>query len=78
MPESALIVAVPEAGRSVGSRRQRSDATARLGVPAHLTVRHPFLSPALIGASVRSTIGFALVESTAVAGSWARAEHFPP
>jgi hypothetical protein len=42
---SALIIEVPEAEPVVASHRQRLDANAPLGVPAHFTVLFPFLPP---------------------------------
>jgi len=43
--ESALIVPVPEAEDLVGVWRERYDDSARTGVPAHLTLLYPFLTP---------------------------------
>ncbi len=48
MSESAFIVSVPQAESLVGSLRERFDASARIGVPAHITVLVPFMSPELI------------------------------
>jgi len=45
---SGLIVEVPEAEPAVGELRSRLDSSARLGVPAHITVLFPFVPPALI------------------------------
>lgn len=45
MSESALIVPVPEAEPLVGAMRAQFDATASLGVPAHITILHPFVPP---------------------------------
>lgn len=45
MAESALIIHVPEAEPCVGALRERFDASVRLGVPAHITVLVPFMSP---------------------------------
>ncbi|MYX32978.1 2'-5' RNA ligase family protein [Streptomyces sp. SID8377] len=42
--ETALIVKVPEAEPVVGSWRELFDASARAGVPAHVSVLYPFLS----------------------------------
>jgi 2'-5' RNA ligase len=52
MPESALIVCVPEAEAVVHDLRRRFDASARLGVPAHITLIYPFMAPASIDESV--------------------------
>ncbi|MFE9204539.1 2'-5' RNA ligase family protein [Micromonospora sp. NPDC007230] len=49
---SALVVEVPEAEAAVGCHRDVLDATARLGVPAHITVLFPFVPPAQIDAMV--------------------------
>jgi len=45
MAESALIVRVPEAEALVGPFREKFDPTAAIGVPAHITVLHPFIPP---------------------------------
>ena len=47
--QSALLVLVPAAEPAVGKHRARLDASARDGVPAHLTVLYPFLPPGQIG-----------------------------
>jgi hypothetical protein len=43
VPETALIVAVPEAEPLVGSWRAKHDWSAQRGVPAHVTVLYPFV-----------------------------------
>lgn len=48
MPQSALGVTVPEAEPWVKDLRERYDPTAVVGVPAHITVLFPFISPDLI------------------------------
>lgn len=48
MPQSALGVTVPEAEPWVKDLRERYDPTAAAGVPAHITVLFPFISPDLI------------------------------
>ena len=48
-PHSGLIVAVPEAEPAVARHRERLDANARLGIPAHITVLFPFIPPKAIG-----------------------------
>lgn len=45
MPLSAFIVRVPEAEPHVAHLRERFDPSARLGVPAHITLLYPFMSP---------------------------------
>ena len=52
MAESALVVFVPEAEVLVGSLRMQRDESARLGVPAHVTVLFPFMEPSLVTPAV--------------------------
>ena len=52
MSETGLIVEVREAEFLVGALRERYDDSARLGVPAHITVLFPFMAPAAVPASV--------------------------
>jgi 2'-5' RNA ligase len=42
MPETALVVAVPEAEPLVSEWRAKHDWSAQRGVPAHVTVLYPF------------------------------------
>jgi len=42
MPETALVVEVPEAEPLVGEWRGKYDWSARRGVPAHITILYPF------------------------------------
>src|SRR6187402_567173 len=48
MFESVLFASVPEAEQAISSLRQRYDPAARLGVPAHITLLHPFMPPSEI------------------------------
>ena len=43
--ETAVIVSVPEAEPVVAAHRARLDRSAAWGVPAHVTVLYPFVSP---------------------------------
>lgn len=52
MAISAFIVPVPQAEPLVGDLRLRFDATAALGVPAHITVLVPFMDPRQITPAV--------------------------
>jgi 2'-5' RNA ligase len=45
MPSTALVVLVPEAEELVARLRLRYDPAAAAGVPAHVTVLYPFVSP---------------------------------
>lgn len=47
IPESALVILVPEAEPIVKSFRDRYDPSAALGVPAHITILYPFIPPGL-------------------------------
>ena len=65
MPQSALGVTVPEAEPWVKDLRECYDPTAAVGVPAHITVLFPFISPDLITDSdlARTTEAFQLFRS---------------
>jgi 2'-5' RNA ligase len=60
MAESAFAVNVPEAERYVGALRDRFDPTAKLGVPAHITLLYPFMSPEQITKTVLNRVRLAL------------------
>ena len=45
LPQSALILEIPEAEAAVGQHRETLDTSARLGIPAHFTVFFPFMFP---------------------------------
>jgi 2'-5' RNA ligase len=51
-PYSGLIVEVPEAEPVVARLRERLDASAPLGIPAHITVLFPFMPPSAIDPAV--------------------------
>ncbi|SNY45202.1 2'-5' RNA ligase family protein [Paractinoplanes atraurantiacus] len=53
---SALILAVGEAEPVVAAHRERLDAAASWGVPAHITVLYPFLPPAEIDEHVLTAL----------------------
>lgn len=55
--ESALLITVPAAEPAVARHRARLDASAAVGVPAHITVLYPFLPPARIDAETRAELG---------------------
>lgn len=50
-PQSGLIIEVPEAEPAVRQHRERLDASAPLGVPAHITILFPFMPPETINAA---------------------------
>lgn len=77
MAESAFIVRVPEAEICVSGLRQRFDAAARLGVPAHITVLFPFMSPEHIDTAVLDSVRGALRETPSFSFVLAKAGQFP-
>ena len=52
MAESAFIARVPEAEPYVALLREQFDPSAKLGVPAHITLLYPFMSPERIDTAV--------------------------
>lgn len=60
MFESAFIVRVPEAEPYVSQYRERYDASAKLGVPAHITVLYPFMPPMHINTQVLEQVRLAI------------------
>ena len=52
LPQSCLILEIPEAEAAVGQHREKLDASAHLGVPAHFTVLFPFMTPKQIDVTV--------------------------
>lgn len=58
--QTAVIVPVPSSEPLVGKHRSRLDAAAAWGVPAHVTVLYPFVSPADIDESVIGRLGRAV------------------
>jgi hypothetical protein len=60
MAESAWIVQVPEAEPLVGKLRDQFDASAKLGVPAHITVLDPFMPPERITEAVLHDVHIAI------------------
>jgi 2'-5' RNA ligase len=50
--QSCFVVFVPQAESLVSALRTQFDDSARLGVPAHITVLFPFMGPECIDASV--------------------------
>ncbi|MEJ7584711.1 MAG: 2'-5' RNA ligase family protein [Acidimicrobiales bacterium] len=55
-PASALVVEVPEAETVVGPWRHRYDPAAEAGMPAHVTVLHPFQPPDEIDMEVLAAV----------------------
>ena len=76
MSASALIVRIPEAEGLVGALRERHDASARLGVPAHVTLVYPFVENERIDAALLAHVASALEGVAAFDFVLARAGRF--
>jgi hypothetical protein len=55
-PRSGLMVEIPEAEPAVARHREQLDASARLGIPAHITVLSPFMAPRAIGPAALTSL----------------------
>ena len=77
MAESAFAVNVPEAGPYVEALRERYDPSASLGVPAHITLLYPFMSPERITEGVLGKVREALSPAVSFSFLLARLERFP-
>jgi hypothetical protein len=73
---SALVVAVPEAEPVVGALRQRLDANAALGVPAHVTVLFPFVPADRLDAGVRARVTDVIARSSTFGYRFSRTAWF--
>jgi 2'-5' RNA ligase len=76
LTDSAVVVNVPAAEPVVGSYRARLDAAASWGVPAHVTVLYPFLSPSEIDDDVLAALGRAVRTVPRFRAVWSRTAWF--
>jgi len=76
-PATAFVVVVPEAEPLVAALRSRFDPSSALGVPAHLTVLHPFMPPALLTPELLARAAAALLGLESFDFVLARVERFP-
>jgi hypothetical protein len=60
---SGLIIEVPEAEPAVREFRERLDASAPLGIPAHITVLFPFMPPETVDAGALARLDELFAES---------------
>ncbi len=74
--ESAVVVNVPAAEPVVGKHRERLDAAARWGVPAHVTVLYPFLPPAEIDEAALQALSRAVIAVPRFQAQWVRMAWF--
>ena len=77
MPESALIVEVPEAEPLVGDWRAKHDWSAQRGVPAHITVLYPFVPTEKIDARLHAELRELFATHPAFSFSLPRVARFP-
>lgn len=77
MAESAFAINVPEAEPYVGALRERFDPSAKLGVPAHITVLYPFMSPEQITEPVLNKVRLALSSAVAFTFCLVKIDRFP-
>lgn len=77
MSQTGFIVRVPQAEARVAGLRERFDASAALGVPAHITLLFPFMAPEAIDGAVLQGIRDALAGACAFDFVLARAARFP-
>jgi 2'-5' RNA ligase len=61
---SCLIIEVPAAERAVRPHRERLDASARLGIPAHITVLAPFMTRETADAAALAELERLLAETS--------------
>jgi hypothetical protein len=77
MPETALIIAVPEAEPLVGSWRAKHDWSAQRGVPAHVTVLYPFVPTERVEDALLADLRDLFASQAAFAFDLARVARFP-
>lgn len=68
--ESAVLVAVPAAEAAVAKHRKRFDQAAEWGVPAHVTVLYPFVTPAAIDDAVLAELARAIAAVPQFRAEW--------
>ncbi|WP_140637441.1 2'-5' RNA ligase family protein [Methylibium rhizosphaerae] len=77
MAQSALVVRVPEAEPWVHALREQFDPSAKQGVPAHITVLHPFMSPELVSERVLAGIRHTLSQMVSFDFQLSKIGRFP-
>jgi 2'-5' RNA ligase len=75
--ESAFAVNVPEAEPLVAALRERFDPSAKLGVPAHITILYPFLPPEQVGEEVLVKVRRALARGSEFSFRLSSVRQFP-
>jgi 2'-5' RNA ligase len=76
LTESGVVVVVPEADTVVGPHRLRLDPAASWGVPAHVTVLYPFVSPPDLRTADLDRLGEAVAQVAAFDAELPRVDWF--
>ncbi len=77
MPETALVVTVPEAEPLVSEWRAQHDWSAQRGVPAHITILYPFVPTELVDDGVLGQLRDLFAAEPAISFELARVARFP-
>ena len=77
MPESALVIVVPEAEPLVSDWRAQYDWSAQRGVPAHITLLYPFAPTEKVDDELLSRLRKLFVAEPAISFELARVARFP-
>ena len=75
--KSAIVVPIPETEILVRPFRMQFDPSARLGVPAHVTILYPFKSPEQLTADLITFLGDLFQELPSFDASFAEVMQFP-
>lgn len=75
--ESALLILVPEAESLVGRFRERFDPSAADGVPAHITLLYPFVTPERIDDRVMDSLTECFGRTRAIDYALTEVRRFP-
>jgi 2'-5' RNA ligase len=77
MAQTAIIARVPEAEPYVAHLREQFDPSAKLGVPAHITLLYPFMSPERITKAVIEQVRAVASAASAFAFRLTSVRRFP-
>jgi 2'-5' RNA ligase len=77
MPETALVVTVPEAEPVVGDWRAKHDWSAQRGVPAHITLLYPFAPTEKVDETMLDQLRQLFAEEAPISFELARVARFP-
>jgi hypothetical protein len=77
MSESALVLLVPEAEPAVQALRARHDPVSTRGMPAHVTLLYPFVSPSVLDDVVLHRVREYFARQSPLRFALARVARFP-